>query len=218
VCKVVCAVYGLVARCAHIVLVEVGVDERCFPFAASSVDVNGEGGCSTCALGRLDVSELDALGLHGRPVEVALKVGDVASLRVCSLHERRLTLAIRSRCASYAERQRQSYQGDFSEERSHGEKMLRGYLTATVLFMQMAISILPRTWGTLNICGSSTIRQYATDRMVTGSVRHNWSRTPSSPFQTVHQCATDKVVTSSVRHRQANWSRTPSSPFQTSRI
>ena len=73
-------------------------------------------GCSTCALGRLDVGELDALGLDRGPVETgALPVGDVASLRVRALRE----LAVRCGCAGNAERQRQSGQGDDLEERSH---------------------------------------------------------------------------------------------------
>jgi hypothetical protein len=104
-CKMIPAAYDLVVRRADVVLVEIGVDERCFPFSASSVDVNGGRGFSTCAFGRLDVNKLDALRLDRHPVEGALMVGDVASLRVASgtLHEGRLTPAIRSRGAGYAE-------------------------------------------------------------------------------------------------------------------
>ena len=101
-CKVVCAVYDLVCRRTHVVLVPVGIDESYFPFVVSSVDVKEEGRCPTCALGRLDVSELDTLGLHRPPVEGALVVGDVASQRVRAFHERRLALAIRSGYSSYA--------------------------------------------------------------------------------------------------------------------
>jgi hypothetical protein len=103
VCKVVCTAYDLVVRRADVVLVEIGVDERCFPFSASSVDVNGGRGFSTCAFGRLDVNKLDALRLDRHPVEGALMVGDIASLRAGTLHEGRLTPAIRSRGAGYAE-------------------------------------------------------------------------------------------------------------------
>ena len=75
-------------------------------------------GCSTCALGRLDVGELDALGLDRGPVEAALPVGDVASLRVRALHE----LALGCGCTGDAERQRQNGQGDDLEGRSHALK------------------------------------------------------------------------------------------------
>lgn len=92
---------------------------------------------STCALGRLDIRELDALGLDRRPVEVAsLPVGNVAPLRVCALREHRLALTIGGGCAGYAERQRQSCQDNVLEERSHIERMLREYTTAALLFMQ----------------------------------------------------------------------------------
>ena len=51
--------------------------------ASVNVNVNGELGRSTCALGRLDVGELDALRLDRGPVKTAsLPVRDVASLRV----------------------------------------------------------------------------------------------------------------------------------------
>ena len=99
-CKVVCTMYDLVGRRAHVVLVPVGVDERYFPFAVSLIDVKGEKSSSTCALCRLDVSKLGALGLDRRPVETALEVGDVASQRVRSFHER---LAIRTGYAGYSE-------------------------------------------------------------------------------------------------------------------
>jgi hypothetical protein len=79
-----------------------------FHAVSQSVNVSGCVGCdSTCSLGRLDICELDAFGLERRPVEAAsLPVGDVASLRVRALHERRGAVG-RGR-AYDAERQRQS--------------------------------------------------------------------------------------------------------------
>ena len=80
---------------------------------------------STCALCRLDIRELNTLGLDLRPVEVSsLPVGNVATLGVCALHEHRLALNIESGCAGYAERQRQSGEDNVVKERSHVEKML----------------------------------------------------------------------------------------------
>jgi hypothetical protein len=81
---------------------------------------------STCALSCLDIREFDALRLDCRPVEVAsLPVGDVASLRVRTLHEHGLALAMGGGCAGYGERQRQSGQCDILEERSHVERCYR---------------------------------------------------------------------------------------------
>ena len=78
--------------------------------------------CSTCAYGQLDVGKLTALRLElGPGGGASLQVGDVAalSLRVRSLREGRLALVLGLGCTGNAERQRQSGQGDVSEERSH---------------------------------------------------------------------------------------------------
>jgi hypothetical protein len=72
--------------------------------------------------------ELNALGLDRGSVEASLMVGDVASLRVQALHESWLALAVGCGCASDAERQGQSGQGDHSEERSHAGKDAGGML------------------------------------------------------------------------------------------
>ena len=111
-CKVICAPYDLVVRRAFVVMVEVGVDERWW---RASVNVNAGVWSAqlTCTLGRFDIGELDTIGLELGPVEAtSLPVGDVASLRVRALHECRLALATRCGNAGYAERQRQSGQGD----------------------------------------------------------------------------------------------------------
>ena len=103
--KVVPAAYDLVVRRTFVVHVKVRVDERWRRRQSMSTST-GRVGCSTCALGRLDVGELDALGLDRGPVKTAsLPVGDVATLRVCALHERRFALTLGRGCAGYTERQ-----------------------------------------------------------------------------------------------------------------
>ena len=100
--------------------------------------------CATCALGRFDVGELDTIGLERGPVEAAsLIVGDVASLRVRALHECRLALATGCGYACYAERQRQSGQGDDLLERLHVQrkKMLEEYATIAFTIYAKSASI-----------------------------------------------------------------------------
>ena len=102
-------------------------------------------GCSTCALSGLDEGELGALGLDCGPVKTAsLPVRDVASLRVCALHERRLRLALGRGCACDSERQSQSGQGNGLEERSHAWKDAGGICsTAISQFMQNSSPPIP---------------------------------------------------------------------------
>ena len=120
VCKVVRAAYDLVVRRADVVMVEVGVDERCLGQSVDQFDTRVRVP-STCSLCRLDKRELGTLGLDLRPVEVAaLPVGDITTLGVCALHE--LALTVGSGCAGYAERQRQSSEDNVVEERSHVER------------------------------------------------------------------------------------------------
>jgi hypothetical protein len=103
VSKVIPAAYDLVVGRADVVMIEIGVDERCFAVSVSRPR-SAAWVPSTCALSRLDIRELDALRLDGRPIEVAsLPVRDVASLGVCAHHERRLALAIGGGCAGYTE-------------------------------------------------------------------------------------------------------------------
>ena len=122
--KVVPAAYDLIVGRTFVVMAEVWVDKRCRRDWSTSASTSmGRVGCSTCALGRLDVGKLDTLGLECGPVEaVSLPVGDVATLRVRTLHERRLTLALGRGCACDIERQSQNGQGNGLEERSHGLK------------------------------------------------------------------------------------------------